>query len=63
LIFIFWKKVDKKGWFMFLFANFCLSMIHLVVRKCWFLFLLPIWALVCLCYFFTGDDGEEIFDV
>jgi hypothetical protein len=42
LIFIFWKKVAKKGWFMFL---------------------LPICVLVCLCYFFIGDDGEDILDV
>jgi hypothetical protein len=33
------------------FVNFCLSLIYLVVRKCWFMFLLPICVLVCLCYF------------
>jgi hypothetical protein len=24
---------------------------------------LPICVLVCLCYFFIGDDGEDILDV
>jgi len=43
LIFIFWKKVAKKGWFVFL-LPFCLSVIYLVVRKCWFMFLLPIFV-------------------
>ena len=33
------------------FAKFCLSVIYLVVRKCWFMLLLPIYVLVCLCYF------------
>jgi hypothetical protein len=42
--------------------NFCLSMIYLVVRKCSFMFLLPIYVLVCLCYFLIGDDGEGILD-
>jgi hypothetical protein len=48
---------------MLSFINFCLSVIYLVVRKCWFMFLLPICVLVCLCYFFTGDDGEDILDI
>jgi hypothetical protein len=45
------------------FANFYLSKIYLVVRKGWFMFFLPICVLLCLCYFFTGDDGEETLDV
>jgi hypothetical protein len=45
------------------FSNFCLSMIYLVVRKCWFMFLLSVCILMCLCYFFIGDDGEDILDV
>jgi hypothetical protein len=44
------------------FANFWLYMIYLVVRGR-FMFLLPICVLLCLCYFFTGDDGEDILDV
>jgi hypothetical protein len=38
-------------------------MIYLVVRKYWFMFLLPICVLMCLCYFFTGDDGDDILNV
>jgi hypothetical protein len=37
-------------------------MINLVVKKYWFMFLLPICVLVCLYYFFTGDDGQGILD-
>jgi hypothetical protein len=62
LIFIFWKKVAKKGWFMFLLPIFFTQDIF-SVKKCWFIFLLPICVLVCLCYIFTGGDGEDILDV
>jgi hypothetical protein len=48
---------------MFLLPIF-LSMIYLVVRKYWYMFLLPI-CVSCVFYvtFFIGDDGEDILDV
>ena len=59
LIFIFWKKVAKKGCSCF-FCQFSLSMIYLVVRKYWYMFLLPICVLVCFMLLFLQVMMERI---